>query len=227
MGDRGKKAADMELCEARGAVNDMTTINSKASSEKRRLESAVHTLHAEIDDMLAQAKGSEEKSKRAMVDAARLADELRAEQDHSNGQDKAKRALESQVTELELRLASVSLRLNLDLSNLRLLIPTRASRRLSAASRNFNSNKMKTTRTKIACLIWLASCKLRSRLTRSKLKKLRRLLLSTWPSSARPNKTLKKLKKEPRWLVPPLQFCKSTLPQSISHEELPLGDWDI
>merc|ERR1711983_678915 len=102
--DRSKKQCDMELAEARGAVNDMTTINSKASSEKRRLESAVHTMHAEIDDMLAQAKGSEEKSKRAMVDAARLADELRAEQDHSNGQDKAKRALESQVTELEMRL---------------------------------------------------------------------------------------------------------------------------
>jgi len=106
--DRGKKQADMELCEARGSVNDMTTINSKASSEKRRLESAVHTMHAEIDDMLAQAKGSEEKSKRAMVDAARLADELRAEQDHSNGQEKAKRALESQVTELEMRLAEAN-----------------------------------------------------------------------------------------------------------------------
>merc|ERR1712008_212615 len=58
--------------------------------------------------MLAQAKGSEEKSKRAMVDAARLADELRAEQDHSNGQDKAKRALESQVNELEMRLAEAN-----------------------------------------------------------------------------------------------------------------------
>merc|ERR1712228_376433 len=106
--DRGKKQADMELCEARGSVNDMTTINSKASSDKRRLESAVHTMHAEIDDMLAQAKGSEEKSKRAMVDAARLADELRAEQDHSNGQDKAKRALESQINELEMRLAEAN-----------------------------------------------------------------------------------------------------------------------
>merc|ERR1712223_1510981 len=72
--DRGKKQADMELAEARGAVNDMTTINSKAASDKRRLESAVHTMHAEIDDMLSQAKASEEKAKRAMVDAARLAD---------------------------------------------------------------------------------------------------------------------------------------------------------
>merc|ERR1711936_232701 len=75
--DRSKKQADMELCEARAAVNDMTTINSKAGSEKRHLESAIHTMHAEIDDMLHQAKNSEEKSKKAMIDAARLADELR------------------------------------------------------------------------------------------------------------------------------------------------------
>merc|ERR1712223_28058 len=106
--DRGKKQADMELVEARGSVNDMTTINSKAASDKRRLESAVHTMHAEIDDMLSQAKNSEEKSKRAMVDAARLADELRAEQDHSSTQEKAKRALETQIAELEMRLADAN-----------------------------------------------------------------------------------------------------------------------
>merc|ERR1712223_864115 len=106
--DRGKKQADMELVEARGAVNDMSTINSKATSDKRRLESAVHTMHAEIDDMLGQAKASEEKAKRAMVDAARLADELRAEQDHSTGQEEAKRALETQITEVELRLSEAN-----------------------------------------------------------------------------------------------------------------------
>ena len=36
-----------------------------------------------MDEMLQQAKNSEEKAKKAMVDAARLADELRAEQDHT------------------------------------------------------------------------------------------------------------------------------------------------
>merc|ERR1711981_526059 len=106
--DRGKKQADMELAEARAAVNDMTTINSKASSDKRHLESAIHTMHAEIDDMLHQAKNSEEKAKKAMVDAARLADELRAEQEHSTSQEKAKRALESQIVELEQRLAEAN-----------------------------------------------------------------------------------------------------------------------
>merc|ERR1711953_546963 len=95
--DRSKKQTDMELAEARSAVNDMTTINSKAASEKRHLESAIHTMHAEIDDMLRGAKGSEDKAKKAMVDAARLADELRAEQEHSSSQEKAKRSLESQI----------------------------------------------------------------------------------------------------------------------------------
>ena len=106
--DRSKKQCDMELSEARGAVNDMTTINSKAGAEKRRLEGAIHTMHAEIDDMLSQAKNSEEKAKRAMVDAARLADELIAEQEHSNTQEKGKRALESQITELEQRLVEAN-----------------------------------------------------------------------------------------------------------------------
>merc|ERR1719167_1774759 len=43
-----------------------------------------------------------------MVDAARLADELRAEQDHAANQEKAKRTLESQINELENRLAEAN-----------------------------------------------------------------------------------------------------------------------
>merc|ERR1712037_961941 len=106
--ERGKRQTEAELSESRSAVNEMTSINSKASAEKRHLESAIHTMHAEIDDMLQQAKNSEEKSKKAMVDAARLADELRAEQEHSNVQEKTKRCLESQIIELEQRLNEAS-----------------------------------------------------------------------------------------------------------------------
>merc|ERR1712013_112377 len=106
--ERGKRQTEAELSESRAAVNEMTSINSKASSDKRAIESAVHTMHAEIDDMLQQAKNSEEKSKKAMVDAARLADELRAEQDHTNSQSKAKRALETQLAELETKFADAN-----------------------------------------------------------------------------------------------------------------------
>merc|ERR1711937_579051 len=61
---------------------------------KRALEGHIHTVQAEIDAMLGAAKNAEEKSKKAMVDAARLADELRAEQDHATGQAAAKKSLE-------------------------------------------------------------------------------------------------------------------------------------
>merc|ERR1739838_1066284 len=88
--ERGERQTESELGEARNAVTEMTAINSKASTEKRRIEGDVHTMHAEIDQMLQSAKNSEGKAKKAMVDAARLADELRAEQDHSDSQNKSK-----------------------------------------------------------------------------------------------------------------------------------------
>merc|ERR1711902_487629 len=108
MGDsaeRGKRQTEAELSDARSAVNDMGSINSRANSDKRRVEGALHTMQAEIDDLLHQAKNSEEKAKKAMVDAARLADELRSEQDHVSTLSQGKRAMETQLGELENRLA--------------------------------------------------------------------------------------------------------------------------
>merc|ERR1712050_160386 len=103
--ERSKRGLDAELADARTAVNEMQVINTKAMHDKRGLESVIHTLQAEIDDALQGAKNSEDKSKRAMVDAARLADELRAEQDHVQAESRAKRSLDTQLGELENRLA--------------------------------------------------------------------------------------------------------------------------
>merc|ERR1712127_923938 len=60
---------------------------------------------------LHQAKNSEEKAKKAMVDATRLADELRAEQDHVSVQSKNKRALETSMAELESRIRELEIEL--------------------------------------------------------------------------------------------------------------------
>ena len=98
------KSIFSELADARNSVNEMQVINTKAMHEKRNVESVIHTLQADIDDLLGQAKNSEEKNKRAMVDAARLADELRAEQDHANSEERNKRALDTQLGELDTRL---------------------------------------------------------------------------------------------------------------------------
>merc|ERR1711892_757419 len=67
-------------------------------------------MQAEVDGMLLAAKNAEEKSKKAMVDAARLADELRAEQDHATSLAAAKNSMGNQLRELEAELASTQSR---------------------------------------------------------------------------------------------------------------------
>merc|ERR1719220_511058 len=103
--ERSKRQLDTDLGDARNSINEMQNINSKEMAAKRSLEGSLHTAQAEVDSLLLAAKNSEEKSKRAMVDAARLADELRAEQDHTNNELRAKKSLESQMGEMENRLA--------------------------------------------------------------------------------------------------------------------------
>jgi myosin heavy chain 6/7 len=102
--ERSKRQLAMEIADARGACNNMQSINGRDMTAKRQLEGAIHTVQAEVDAMLQAAKNAEEKSKKAMVDAARLADELRAEQDHVSSQASAKNSLANQLGELEARL---------------------------------------------------------------------------------------------------------------------------
>merc|ERR1711915_194991 len=103
--ERSKRQLDVDLGDARHSINEMQSINSKEMAAKRALEGALHTCQAEIDSLLQAAKNSEEKAKHAMVDAARLADELRAEQDHTKNETRTKRALETQLGEMETRLS--------------------------------------------------------------------------------------------------------------------------
>merc|ERR1712234_23286 len=103
--ERAQRQLQGDIADARSAVNNMQTINGRDMTAKRQLESSIHTMQAEVDGMLIAAKNAEEKSKKAMVDAARLADELRAEQDHATSMGSAKNSLGNQLGELEGRLA--------------------------------------------------------------------------------------------------------------------------
>merc|ERR1719244_978406 len=57
-----------------------------------------------MDEMSAEAHLSDEKAKKAMVDAARLAEELRAEQDMAQAYEKDRKLYECQVKDLQQRL---------------------------------------------------------------------------------------------------------------------------
>merc|ERR1712117_309752 len=103
--DRANRQLGQEIADARVAVTEMQSINSCDAAVKRNLEGTIHTIQAEIDGMLIAAKNGEEKAKKAMIDAARLADELRAEQDHSNTLSVTKKTFEAQLGDMEGRLA--------------------------------------------------------------------------------------------------------------------------
>jgi len=102
--DRGRRQAEAELSEATDSLNDMSAQHSHLSMAKKKLEGELQALHADLDEMLNEAKNSEEKAKKAMVDAARLADELRAEQENAQTQEKMRKGLEIQLKELQIRL---------------------------------------------------------------------------------------------------------------------------
>merc|ERR1712228_977923 len=161
----------------------------------------------------------------AMVDAARLADELIAEQDHATNLAGAKNSLNNQLGELEGRLAdaeNAALKggkaamaklegkikdLEAELAQLSLALerPQRPSREPNARPRSSPLLREKIERTKTVCLSWHQSSKERSRPTNSRSKKLKRLPLSILPSSARLSKNLRK----PRNGQSLLWSCKS------------------
>merc|ERR1712122_20348 len=71
---------------------------------KRKLESEMDTLHTDLDEMTSEAGLSDDKAKKAMVDAARIADELRGEQELAQSFEKDRKLLDCQVKDMQQRL---------------------------------------------------------------------------------------------------------------------------
>ena len=69
-----------------------------------KCEQEMSAMGHDLDEMTAEASLSEEKAQRAMVDAARLADELRQEQDVAMALERDKKLLEAQVKDAQNRL---------------------------------------------------------------------------------------------------------------------------
>jgi len=102
--DRARRMTEQELSDTNEQLSDLTCQNQAIAGAKRKLESEMATLHAEIDEMTGEAGLSDEKAKKAMVDAARLADELRNEQDVAQTYEKDRKLLECQAKDMQQRL---------------------------------------------------------------------------------------------------------------------------
>merc|ERR1712147_357682 len=105
---RGQRQVEQELIDTREQVSDIAASNTSLANAKRKLENDIHQMQADLDNMLASCKNSEEKAKKAMVDAGRLADELRSEQDHAAAQERAARSTEVSLSEIQKKAEEAS-----------------------------------------------------------------------------------------------------------------------
>merc|ERR1712113_1235283 len=102
--DRNRRITEQELSDINEQLSDSTVQNQAVAAAKRKLEAEMQTLHADLDEMSSEARLCEDKSSKAMVDAARLADELRAEQENAQGLEKNRRLREAQIKEMQAKL---------------------------------------------------------------------------------------------------------------------------
>lgn len=61
-------------------------------------------LQTDLEEMNNEIRAADDKAKKAMAEAGHLAEELRAEQEHSNQIEKFRKGLEHQIKELQVRL---------------------------------------------------------------------------------------------------------------------------
>jgi len=102
--DRQRRCAEQELSDVMEQVADATLQNQALQSSKRKLDSEMQTMQADLEEMLTESRIAEEKAKKAMIDAARLADELRAEQENAQCAERSRRALDNQVKDMQTKL---------------------------------------------------------------------------------------------------------------------------
>merc|ERR1719251_640740 len=102
--DRARRIVEQELSDTNETLSDQTCANQAIQGAKRKLDQEMQTINGDMDEMANELALSEDKAKKAMVDAARLADELRAEQEVAQTFEKDKKLLDCQAKDLQARL---------------------------------------------------------------------------------------------------------------------------
>merc|ERR1712150_257245 len=102
--DRTRRATEQELSDTNEQLSDLTCQNQAIAGAKRKLDSEAETLNGDLDEMVSEASLSKDKAQKAMMDAARLAEELRQEQELAQTFERDRKLLECQLKESQNRL---------------------------------------------------------------------------------------------------------------------------
>ncbi|XP_070694396.1 myosin heavy chain, fast skeletal muscle-like [Pempheris klunzingeri] len=102
--ERSRKVAEQELVDASERVGLLHSQNTNLINTKRKLEADLVQIQGEVEDSVQEARNAEEKAKKAITDAAMMAEELKKEQDTSAHLERMKKNLEVTVKDLQHRL---------------------------------------------------------------------------------------------------------------------------
>ncbi|XP_054026743.1 myosin-1B-like isoform X3 [Dryobates pubescens] len=102
--ERSRKLAEQELLDASERVQLLHTQNTSLINTKKKLETDIAQIQGEMEDTIQEARNAEEKAKKAITDAAMMAEELKKEQDTSAHLERMKKNLDQTVKDLQHRL---------------------------------------------------------------------------------------------------------------------------
>uniref|UniRef100_A0A8C5A612 Myosin-7 n=1 Tax=Gadus morhua TaxID=8049 RepID=A0A8C5A612_GADMO len=95
--ERCRKLAEQELL-------DVSERNTSLINQKKKLEADTSQLQSEVEEALQECRNAEEKAKKAITDAAMMAEELKKEQDTSSHLERMKKNMEQTIKDLQHRL---------------------------------------------------------------------------------------------------------------------------
>ncbi|XP_044530082.1 myosin-8 isoform X2 [Gracilinanus agilis] len=102
--ERSRKIAEQELLDASERVQLLHTQNTSLINTKKKLETDISQLQSEVEEVIQESRNAEEKAKKAITDAAMMAEELKKEQDTSAHLERMKKNMEQTVKDLQHRL---------------------------------------------------------------------------------------------------------------------------
>ena len=105
--DRARRGAEQELTDCHETISDLTVANQSLGAMKRKLDQEVENMQQDVEEMKNEAHLAEDRSRHAMMDAAKLAEELRAEQEQTGRLDNERRLAEATIKELQVEIVAI------------------------------------------------------------------------------------------------------------------------
>ncbi|XP_030646524.1 myosin-16-like [Chanos chanos] len=101
--ERSRKLIEQELVEVTEHHNDLKVQNQSLIAIKRKMEADMVRLSNENEEIISEFRSADERAKKAIADATRMAEELRQEQDHCMHLEKIKKNNEVTIKDLQLK----------------------------------------------------------------------------------------------------------------------------